>query len=235
MKPIIGLATGQGGTTTLAEYLRQAGFNVTHEYGCAMKRHWALFNWYPFNPKLATRVHVELAQSITGDGDVSQLNLNVMDNIRALFPKSCFLWMARNGYDVVRSQLARGWRYNKEDVPKENHTITPVDFGIMPQHAWNNLTRAGQCAWHWNWCHTRINNSLGDYMEGYWKRFKLEELDKRGPDILRWLGAKHIPPRVPVKNAMPEGVECPKLDDEEMDDFVRMAKPMMDYLGYELP
>lgn len=82
-------------------------------------------------------------------GDVVEANVYLepfLEQMQAVMPEAVLVHLHRDGRDVVRSTLNRGWY----DTPLDRrHRTVPVD-------GWENLTQFERACWYWRYTNERI-------------------------------------------------------------------------------
>lgn len=82
-------------------------------------------------------------------GDVAEANVYLepfLTELRELAPNAVFIHLHRDGRDVVRSILNRGWYDNPDD---HKHRALPIEN-------WNRLTRFERACWYWRYTNEMI-------------------------------------------------------------------------------
>ena len=118
------------------------------------------------------------------------------------FPAASFIWLIRNGLDVVASTYQKQWysghsenhdRY--EDCPALEKAwidgrIEGDRCGDMTALQWRGMERFERCCWYWSYVNRIIESDLKEYASDRFKRLLLEELDIKLAAIIRWMGLK---------------------------------------------
>ena len=118
------------------------------------------------------------------------------------FPKAGYIWLIRNGLDMVASAYQKQWytghsenhdRYDDcSQIEKDwiNGRICGDLCGDMDSEKWANLSIFGKCCWYWNYVNRLIEKDLHQYCPKSFFLFRLEEMDKTFKDLIKWMGLK---------------------------------------------
>lgn len=119
-----------------------------------------------------------------------------------VFPQAGFIWLMRNGLDMVASAMQKQWytghsehhdRY--EDCPPLQKAwidgrIEGDHCGDMSAVEWSKLDRFGRCCWYWSYVNRVIEADLKKYAAGSFKLLLLEDLDLKLSELIQWMGLK---------------------------------------------
>ncbi len=139
-------------------------------------------------------------------GESNQISSLIVPVITASFPKAKFIWMIRNGLEVVASIFSRQW-YTGHSANHERYEDCPpiekawIDGRIMgdlcgdvPFAKWKSMDSFARCCWYWSYVNRTIEKDLKDYCSiGRYRKIKLEEIEKELPQIIEWLGLDPVP------------------------------------------
>lgn len=178
MKNFFIVGTGRCGTMTIAKTLSQhpkcdCGHHMASVYTLSeMTRYY----YNPTDRENRERLIKNLGKVYSlphrkgvrfGDSDFGLVL--VLPLLKELYPKSKFVWLIRDGRDVVSSMFSRGW-YAGPEVAIEKGIPTfwetnrirgdlTKDFTFSE---WNDLDRFEKCCWIWSKYNTLIENHFGD-------------------------------------------------------------------------
>ena len=234
------LSTGRCGSTTIAKALSSiSGISCIHETEPKLIReaHDYLVG------TLDMRTLVEILRKTRTPADYksnygeSNQKLSFMVNaLRITFPEADYIWLVRNGLDVVASTYYRGWY-----LPGECHLhkwstyrIQADRLGVMSSTEWNALDNFSKNCWYWAWTNQKIEHDL-KMTKARYKLVRLEELSSKLPEVASFLGVnlqKSI--EVPVMNVAQKGkgktTKIQYWDSSQRAAFKLWCGPLMDRL-----
>jgi len=118
------------------------------------------------------------------------------------FPQARYIWLIRNGMDVVASAVQKQWYTGHSENHDRYEDCPPIEkawidgriradlCGEMTCEEWNSLSRFAKCCWYWAYVNKLIESDLEKCAPGKHTLVKLEELDSRLPGLLKWMGLK---------------------------------------------
>jgi len=120
------------------------------------------------------------------------------------YPQAKFIWLIRNGLDVVASTYQKQW-YTGHSENHDNYNDCPplekawIDgriqadqCGVMTTEEWNNLDRFGKCCWYWSYINNIIEKDFKKLPHDKQFIIRLEEFDKRLRKLYKWMGLKAL-------------------------------------------
>ena len=119
-----------------------------------------------------------------------------------VFPDARYIWLIRNGLDVVASVYQKQWYTGHSENHDRYEDCPPIErawidgriegdrCGDMSTIEWNKLVRFGRCCWYWSYVNRIIESDLNKYAAGRFKLLRLEELDMELSKVIRWMGLK---------------------------------------------
>lgn len=120
--------------------------------------------------------------------------------LHKLFPKAKFIWIIRNGKDVVSSIHGRDWYWpeHKNDTELfnpnhrtwDNYRIEGDKVGQFTTEEWNNMTRFEKNCWYWVYWNDLIEDFFKSLPEEQKLMFKLEEFDQNIDNIQSFLNVE---------------------------------------------
>ena len=176
----------------------------------------------------------------------SNQTLSLMVPILAIsFPKAKFIWLIRNGLDVVSSIFSRQW-YTGHSANHSRYDDCPplekawIDGRIMGDLCgdvqlakWKSMNPFARCCWYWAYINRTIEKDLSDICSaGSYRKIKLEELDRDLPELVEWLGFGQAPDLEPgnFNRAHYNLYPWQKWTLEERKTFLYWCGPLMDRL-----
>jgi hypothetical protein len=210
------VTTGRSGSTTIAAALSQhEDITCRHENRPQLVR---LSTEYEYGLCEREDARAELA-ALYGNGipkgprlygESDQKFWNLVEVLAELYPNSKFIWLLRDGRDVVSSAYARGW-YGDLQLSKASPTgslayqhffyrVTGDLSNAMPEEEWSGLARFEKVCWYWKYVNERIEKQLSVLPQDRWRLVKLEELQTSVPDLIEFLGVSSREIAVPHSN-----------------------------------
>jgi len=115
----------------------------------------------------------------------------VLNNV---FPDCRFIWLLRDGRDVVASMFHRGW-YDPEIDPVRRPLwhqarLRGDETGDFTTADWEELSRFGRCCWLWRKYNDIIEAFLATIDRTRWKQVRLDRLKAALPELSQFLGLK---------------------------------------------
>ena len=119
-----------------------------------------------------------------------------------VFPTARYIWLIRNGLDVVASIYQKQWYTGHSENHDRYEDCSPIEktwidgriradrCGDMSSQEWSQLDRFARCCWYWNYVNRVIGNDLNQYCSGRFFLFRLEEIDKIFKDLIKWMSLK---------------------------------------------
>lgn len=166
----------------------------------------------------------------------------IIPEIVQVFPEARFIWLLRNGLDVVGSTMQKQWytghsenhdRY--EDCPPLQQAwidgrIAADHCGEMSAAQWEATRRFEKCCWYWDYVNRVIEADLDRHAPGRFMLVRLEELDRRLLEVTQWMNLKAaVQPTAPHSNKarrQPYGLADWSANDRET--FARRCGELMD-------
>jgi len=243
------VTTGRSGSQTIARILSQSPNCIClHEPEPALVKEATLYHYRLVSDKmirailLSTRTPI-LHRKIYGE---SNQKLSTMIPVLAeAFPESQFIWLVRDGRDVVASTYyAREWykpvdevvdRPEPFSIPLKEWTwyrLRGDQTGIMSTTQWEALSRFEKNCWLWAYTNEIIQEHLEKLPKERWMPIRLETLFEQLPDICRFVGV-HLPPMIEkarhnVSAAVPKN--WPEWSNDQKSAFERWCGEMMGML-----
>lgn len=143
-------------------------------------------------------------------GESDQKYFNLVGLLHKLMPKAKFVWLVRDGREVVASTEARGWfkpgEYSpdaKEGPLKIWQQYRPNGFlcGQFSQETWDRMSCFERNCWYWKYVNSTIARSLESVPKSQWMRTTLEQLNNDLSPVLDFLGVPFEPIQTRHENA----------------------------------
>jgi len=245
------LTTGRSGSTSIADTIsRHPAARCVHEPRTQLIR---LSTDYDHRVASAEDVRRELADIYRRSGPLpepaygesDQKLYNMVPLLRELFPACRFLWLTRDGRDVVASTHARGWftprdREHADPLSLTDHRprwnywrIDGARCGDFTPEEWESLGAFERNCWYWARVNARIAADTAPLPPGSLLHLRLEDFSARVGETLRFLELSAVPLEVERSNKANAGDEPRKWPDwsaEERAAFERTCGPLMDRL-----
>ena len=190
------LSTGRSGSQTISRTLDQyRGCECAHEPRPrltpeATDHFYGLTTDEDIERLLGERIW-KPAKRLRGESN-QQLSL-IVPLLDRLYADSKFVWLNRDGRDVVASTFYRGW-FDPEaaDIPplwKASRLRGQLhdEFG---EDAWRELSRFEKCCWNWRAWNEIIESALAKLPTERQMTIKCETLKSSLPELVRFLGLK---------------------------------------------
>jgi hypothetical protein len=162
----------------------------------------------------------------------------MIDVLHEAFPDASFLWLIRNGLDVVASYYSRG-AYRQDEIelfsnPSQwvRHRLRGYEVSAMSEAKWERLDSFARNCWFWSWTNKKIRNDL-NRVGAKWLLVRLEDLETMRKNIASFLGlTRTVSPKIPVLNVSPDGKvsKARFWDRSQRESFTRFCGPLMDEL-----
>lgn len=193
--PFFVLSSGRSGSETISRVLNQIP-------GCECRHHPSpelilestkYFIGSYSKPELdeilrASRIPQTQRKGVYGEANL-QLSL-VIPLLDEIFPNCRFVWLMRDGRDVVASMYYRGW-YDPLKAPGLGvwhlARLQGDETGDFDEKTWNEMAAFERCCWIWKKYNLIIESELSNFAERRWKKVKLESLKSSLDDISNFL------------------------------------------------
>ena len=151
------------------------------------------------------------------------------------FPGCKFVWLARDGRNVVSSLHSLGWydeRYRHKSVWTEN-LLEADRAGQMAAREWAALGPFEKCCWYWQFTNSTIRRHLEGLEPGRWMILRLEEIGERAGELCSFLGAGDTAGGFPWTNIKKESMRLCRYagwSQEQRHMFEQICREEMDFL-----
>lgn len=198
------LSTGRSGSTSIACALnRVAGFHAVHEPAPDLILESAGYRYGEVSPA-AVRKLLEETRFPTMNGSIycesNQTLSLIIPELVAVFPQARFIWLVRNGLDVVASAYQKQWYTGHSENHAEYEVCSPIEkawidgriradkVGEMSEYEWDSLYRFGKCCWYWGYVNQIIRFDLEQHAQDRFFILRLEEMEQRFSQLVAWMG-----------------------------------------------
>lgn len=198
------LSTGRSGTMTIARTLSHVkGCKAVHEPSPELILESSAYHYGKFPQEKLREILIETRKPVV-DGSVyceSNQTLSLMIPLLVeTFPEARYIWLIRNGMDVVASTMQKQWYTGHSENHGRYEDCSPIEkawidgriegdrCGDMKQAEWAALDRFGRCAWYWGYVNRVIEKDLNRYAPGRFKTILLEEISLKLKGLIEWMG-----------------------------------------------
>jgi hypothetical protein len=195
------LSTGRSGTQTVARTLSLIpGCLCLHEPEPNLIKESASYRYGEMSAEEVRRIlratrPPTIYHGVYGEANQT-LSLLIPELVR-VFPEAKFVWLIRNGLDVVASAVGRGW-YPTEPAGWKaldqrrrfwvSHRIRGDLCRDLPASQWEAMSTFERCCWYWSYVNRVIEQDLRQHAPDRFRQVKLERIDSELATVARWLG-----------------------------------------------
>ncbi len=247
------VTTGRSGSTTISSLLSQhSQLTCLHEPRLQLIR---LSTEFAHGEKSYEQTKDELDSIYCNSsnyplgiyGESDQKLWNLIEIIAELMPSSRFIWLIRDGRDVVASTYARRW-FDKDIENREGSPTSPNKFlcrwmyyridgakcGVFSQAEWDEMSVFEKNCWYWSYVNSSIEKQLQQLPGWRWYTIKLEEIEDKVSSLLNFLGVEFEPLTIPKLNAFKPNVNWYKTQKHWYDWEEREKLAFIKYCGKEM-
>ena len=198
------VSTGRSGTTTIAKTLNEIeGCYAVHEPAPELILESSEYHYGKMEKEKLKDILVESRKPMV-DGSVycesNQCLSLLIPVLKETFPEGRYIWLIRNGMDVVASTMQKQWytghsenfeRYEDcSDIKKAwiDGRIRGDLCGEMSSEEWNGMSRFAKCCWYWSYVNQVIENDLNKYAKEEYQTIYLEKIEMELTGVVRWMG-----------------------------------------------
>lgn len=198
------VSTGRSGTQSLTALLEALpGYRAFHEPEPALVRESAAFRYGDLGQEAVAAI-LRDTRTPQVDGLVyceSNQTISLLLPVAAdIFPEARFIWLIRNGLDVVASAYQKQWYSGHSENHDRYEDCPPVErqwidwrirgdlSGEMTEQEWEALSRFGKCCWYWGYVNRTIEKDIAGLSGDRRFFLRLENLDGTLPELLDWIG-----------------------------------------------
>jgi hypothetical protein len=144
-------------------------------------------------------------------GESDHRLFNLIGILARVLPTSRFIWLIRDGRDVVASTMAKGW-YDAEFRSGlwGEYRLRGDACGDVPAAEWEAMTPFEKNSWYWGYVNRVIERQLSDLAPCRWMQLRLENLVSRAVGLFDFLGVRPIAVRGSRINRLRWGVVPPE-------------------------
>lgn len=190
------LSTGRAGSATIANALSQSpDMLCTHEPHPQLIEECGRYRNGDFDGGLLAESLAE-SRPETIDGrrygeSANRLSLAV-PVLAATFPKAQFLWLVRDGREVVASGIQRRWYDESNTTLWERWRLRGDRLGEMSTEEWESWSVFRRNCWLWRRTNEIIRDDLAAIDPTRWRIVRLEELETAMGDVASFLDIEPV-------------------------------------------
>lgn len=126
-------------------------------------------------------------------GESNQRLSFIIPVINDAFPKSKFIFLIRDGRNVVSSLYSRGWYSDTNLSPSDfvKYSIEAPYVTNISRYEWKSMSPFEKCCWYWSFTNTVILKSLLSLNSNRWTIIKLEFLKYTSSYLLNFLNISY--------------------------------------------
>lgn len=243
------LSTGRSGTNTLAKTLSVLPTcKCIHEPSPELVEESSAYRYGKKAHEEIKRILLETRKpTIDGKiyGESNQTLSLIIPVLIDAFPKAQYVWLLRNGLDVIASTFARQWYTGHSSNHDRYEDCPPIErmwidgrimgdrCGDVPERQWQDMDPFAKCCWYWSYVNRTIEQDIERYLPtGRSRQLTLENINEEIHALTPWLGLGKGPlSRVEVHNRAHYSVHHPSQWTEgQRETFNYWCGPMMDKL-----
>lgn len=202
------LSTGRCGSTSIADLINLSPDCICfHEPEPILIKESTQYLYHQYPHKKLVSLLQKTRKPTHDNVEYGESNLKLSFIVPALndaFPNAKYIWLIRDGRDVVSSMYARKW-YNKwETGIWDEWRIQGNKTGSFSDNKWNKMDPFEKCCWYWIFTNNFIEHSLS-VSNLKWIRIRLEDLQENKDNIFKFL---NISP--PISKSVPHSNKAKK-------------------------
>lgn len=209
------LTTGRSGSTAVADAMNQhPDVMANHEHRPQLIR---LSTQYAHGQKSRREVRDILSDIfLTGSTfdrryvhiESNQKYFNLIPLLDELLNEARFIWLVRDARDVVASTHSRGWFSNNPesfaarevDWEWNAYRVRGPESGDVSSKEWKAMSSFEKNCWYWQYVNNTIAHDLSSVSRDSWVRIRLEDLNRKLPELLGFFNLHKENINVPVSN-----------------------------------
>lgn len=201
------LSTGRSGTKTIADFLSALdGCKCLHEPEPRLIRESSAFRYGRLSKNQLAAALRQSRPAIRESGIYGESNQTLSLIIPALheaFPLARYIWLIRNGIDVVASAVGRNWYTGLSmdgQTYEQSHRIGQewIDGRVqgdqchdVPESEWQRMSPFQKCCWYWGYLNGLIEKDLQSLVQpSGFRLIRLEDLEASAGTLASWIGLK---------------------------------------------
>ncbi|HHO50009.1 MAG TPA: hypothetical protein ENK18_03850 [Deltaproteobacteria bacterium] len=190
---ILVLSTGRSGTKSFADYLdRSPRLHAVHEAEPLLIDE-VIDTLRGDRPPGALAEQLRTSRApVVGGREYAESNhilSYAIPSLEAAFPGIRYLWLIRDGRDVVASLDVRGVLHDQPRADVRGGWLMErfrLDwFDDAPALAWDTLPPFEKACWYWEWTNAVIEDSLASIDEARWLQLRLEHIGTERHQLAR--------------------------------------------------
>ncbi len=240
------VSTGRSGTTTIARTLSLIdGCTCLHEPPPQLIIESSAYRYGTVSgDEIKGILRSSRKTRMKGDvyGESNQTLSLIIPLLAEVFPKAKFIWLLRNGMDVVASAYQKQWYTGHTQQHQRYEDCPPVQkawvdgrvdgdrCGEMTSEEWNALDRIEKCSWYWSYINRTIEADLQEYAPDRYTTVRLEDFDTELPRLVEWLSFRcALVPSVKRHNtAKSDPLRWPDWNETQVKTFEHWCGDLMD-------
>lgn len=245
------ISTGRSGTTSLARTLTLVGnLDCLHEPAPELILESSGYRHGTTSAETVRRLLLQTRRAECGQRycESNQTMALLIPEIVGAFADAAFVWLIRDGRDVVASAMQKQWYTGHSENHERYEDCPPIErawidgrirgdlCGEVAPAAWRAMSRFEKCCWYWSYVNRTIAEDLAAHASTRFFRLHLERLNSQIGPLLGWLGLRTvITPVAKVHNrAKRPPYHWSRWTAEERASFVRWCGRLMDedYAGW---
>jgi Sulfotransferase domain len=201
------LSTGRSGTTTISKLLSSSCNSIClHEPEPALILESSQYRYNEIRGRKIRNILLKTRKNINKEkiyGESNQCLSLIIPVLKDTFPNAKYIWLIRNGMDVVASTMQKQWYTGHSENNNKYENCTPIEklwidgriradkCGRMEKEKWNSISRFEKCCWYWSYVNEIIESDLKFLIKSeYFNIIKLEELEQGLMELMKWLELK---------------------------------------------
>lgn len=197
------LSTGRSGSNTIASTLSQMpNCTCVHEAQPVLIEESSAYRYGEVTPgHIRDLLRATRPQVLQGAeyGESNQTLSLVIPELVTVFPEAKFVWLVRNGLDVVASAVGRGWYptddegWDALDRTRRRWVLNRVEgdrVGDVTKSQWLSMSTFERCCWYWSYINRLIERDLETYAKERFRTICLENFNRDLLGIARWIGLR---------------------------------------------
>lgn len=201
------LSTGRAGSRTLANVLSQSPDTIClHEPVPYLVEEAARYRCGEVSAESLAELLIETRpRQMNGKqyGESANRLSPALPVLASTFPDAKFVWLVRDGRDVVSSGHQRGW-FDAEhvaDTQWERHRLRADQMGELDESEWIEWSPFRRICWLWRRTNEMIESDLAALDPDRWRVVRLEDLEASMDDLAAFLDVSPVSWSVPRLNA----------------------------------
>lgn len=204
--PFFIVCTGRSGSTSIARLLSviHNAYSV-HEMAPEMACESSAYRYGEVQPETIRQILRETREPIAKQSiliESNQVLSLIIPEIVQVFPRAKFIWLIRNGMDVVASAMQKQWYTPHGENHDRYEDCTPLQkawidgritadrCGDLSTDEWERLDRFARCCWYWGYVNRIIDHDLAAYAPESFFVVHLEALGASMKRLIKWMGMK---------------------------------------------